>query len=144
MKVRQLLEHKGSLEVDILQDMLEKGPVMFASRRDGELIFNEIYNLERLKERFASTASKNIAGKMFSSIEFRAPGYLSWHKDPNKRGIGDGWGNGSSPIVDEPDTVPELYFTFGKVFPDRPPMHVVYTWKSLGPDIKKHFERMSS
>lgn len=144
MKLHQLFEaRQHSLQVEILLDKMAEGPVFFATKYEGKLIFNEIYNVRDKNEVFAFAAGAGRAGRPYVAIEYRAPGYYSFHPDKENRTIGDGWGNGSAPITDTDDS-DELKFTRAKIFRQHPPFDVVYTWQPIGKEIEEYSKRMEA
>lgn len=146
MKLRHLFEERQhSLAVEILLDKMAEGPVFFAALREGTLVFNEIHEVKSEPDMvFASGAGKRLEGKPYVSVNYRAPGYLSFHPDPKKRGIGDGWGNGTAPILDTDTDEPDLKFTKARIFKDQPVFDVIYTWDKIEDKIAEHSKRMEA
>jgi hypothetical protein len=131
---------------------MAQGPVVYASTfastysgtNNNDLTFTEVYKLDRSGGQFFSNnAPEDLRNRPYSAIYFKAPGYYSWNRDPSKQGIGDGKGNGSFGVTDD-DGETNLFFAYGKVFVDQPPMHIIYTWKPLGRKIEDHIRQVES
>lgn len=140
--IKESHDHNRSLELDILENLMAEGPVVHAGTRDGVLVFNEVYELDRSEGQvFSDGAPADLRNRRYGTVHFKAPGYYSWNSDPSKRGIGNGRGDGSFGVADDGGES-NLFFTHGKVFADQPPMHIIYHWEPLGPRIQEHINRM--
>jgi hypothetical protein len=140
MKTDELFESDGrgkSTEVTVLQNLLKKGPLFYATVRGGGLSFHQIYSIKSEGQVYSDAAPADLRGRPYATVLFKAPGY----NDINgKSGIGEGHGDGSFTIADDGSAI--VYVKLVKVFRDQPKFFVVYTLRWIEKDIEQHEQRM--